>query len=320
MKLLLVSFTLLNVLFISCTEKTTSDATPIVETEFTEEITYDQCESVLEIYNIETKQRRIVYQSNEHFEAPNWVHRGNFLIFNKNGKLYKIDVKGGIPELINTDFADKNNNDHGISPDGTQLVISHHINSAHTSMIYTLPIEGGIPTQITAKGPSYWHGWSPDGNTLAYCANRNNNYDIYSIPTLGGKETRLTTAEGLDDGPDYTYDGKYIYFNSVRTGNMKIWRMKTDGSEQEQMTFDACNDWFAHPSPDGKWAVMVTYISKVDPGNHPGNKNVCLRMMPLNGGQPEILFHLFGGQGTINVPSWSVDSKEFAFVSYRKKE
>lgn len=278
----------------------------------------EKVESTLEVYSLETKGRTVIYKAEEHFEAPNWSRDGNYFIYNSNGKLYQLPVAGGTPELINTDFAIKCNNDHGISPDGKQVVVSHHEATTGKSMIYTLPVKGGTPRLVTDNGPSYWHGWSPDGKTLAYCAERNGEFDIYTIPVKGGKEQRLTTAPGLDDGPDYTYDGKYIYFNSMRTGKMKIWRMKADGSEQQQMTFDEYNDWFPHPSPDGKWMVFVSYDKDVE--GHPANKNVRLRLMPLQGGEPETIAELFGGQGTINVPSWSPDSKQFAFVSYRLLE
>src|SRR5439155_16511791 len=116
---------------------------------------------------------------------------------------------------------------------GTTLAISDQSQGQRQSLIYTLPIAGGTPRQVTPGGPSYWHGWSPDGRTLAYCAQRDGEFDIYTIPVDGGPETRLTTAKGLDDGPDYSPDGKLIYFNSVRTGTMQVWRMKVDGSEQE---------------------------------------------------------------------------------------
>ena len=196
------------------------------------------------------------------------------------------------------------------------LVISHAEKESNLSLIYTLPIIGGKPNLITKKGPSYWHGWSPDGKFLSYCAERNNNYDVYVIPTTGGEEIRLTDSPGLDDGPDYSPDGKYIYFNSVRSGKMKIWRMNNDGSDQQQVTFDKYNDWFPHPSPDGKWIVFLSYIDKVDPGDHPPFKRVMLRMFSTLDTKLVILTKLFGGQGTINVPSWSPDSKKIAFVSY----
>jgi len=272
-------------------------------------------QSSLEIFSIDSGTRKVIYQTDETIEAPNWSRDDHFLEFNMNGEIYRISPKVGTPVKLNTGFATHCNNDHGISPDNTELVISHHEKESGKSMIYVLPLEGGEPKLITANAPSYWHGWSPDGNTLAYCAERNGEYDIYTIPVKGGAEVRLTQAEGLDDGPDYTADGKYIYFNSVRTGKMKIWRMKPDGSEQEQVTFDAYNDWFAHPSPDGKYIVFVSYEPEVV--GHPANKNVTLRLMPIGGGEPKVIAKLFGGQGTINVPSWSPDSKHFAFVSYK---
>lgn len=275
-------------------------------------------ESTLEVFTLATSERTVVYKAPVHFEAPNWSRDDKFLFYNSEGKIYTIPVKGGEPTLLFTGFAQKCNNDHGLSPDGTKLVVSHHESETGKSIIYTLPIAGGDPEQITPKGPSYWHGWSQDGKQLAYCAERNGEYDIYTIPVKGGVEKRLTTAKGLDDGPDYTANGKYIYFNSVRTGKMKIWRMKPDGTQQKQVTFDAYNDWFAHPSPDGKWIVFVSYEPDVE--GHPANKNVMLRLMPIGGGQIKVLAKLFGGQGTINVPSWSPDSKKFAFVSYRVLE
>lgn len=271
-------------------------------------------ESTLEIIDIETGIREIVYRSREHFEAPNWSLDGKFLLFNSGGKLYTIPSPGGKPKLLDTAFADHCNNDHGFSPDGKQLAISHHYEGK--SLIYILPVKGGAPQLVTELGPSYWHGWSPDGKALAYCAERNGNYDVYAIPVEGGKEIRLTDAEGLDDGPDYSPDGRYIYFNSVRTGSMKIWRMNADGTNQVQITNDdQYGDWFPHPSPDGKCLVFVSYDSSVE--GHPANKDVALRIMPADGGKPKVLAQLFGGQGTINVPSWSPDSKRFAFVSYR---
>jgi TolB protein len=271
-------------------------------------------ESTLETITIASTDRMVVHHSRNHFEAPNWSLDGKFFLFNQEGCIYKLPVTGGEPQLVNTDFAIKCNNDHGISPDGSQLVISDQTKE-DKSLIYTLPIEGGIPKLITKLGPSYWHGWSPDGKTLAYCAERNGEYDIYTIPAEGGEEKRLTTAIGLDDGPDYSPDGQYIYFNSERTGTMQIWRMKTDGSEQKQITDDEYNNWFPHPSPDGKWIVFLSYEKDVK--GHPPNKDVMLRLMSVESGEIQILAKLFGGQGTINVPSWSPDSNSLAFVSYR---
>jgi Tol biopolymer transport system component len=271
-------------------------------------------ESNLEIIDIETGVRKIIYSSYNHFEAPNWSRDGKYLLVNGKGKLFTIGVDGGEPKQLNTEFAVSCNNDHGFSPDGELIAISHHHKGV--SLIYVLPSEGGTPRQVTESGPSYWHGWSPDGKTLAYCAERNGNYDIYVIPVTGGQELRLTDAEGPDDGPDYSHDGRYIYFNSQRTGVMRIWKMDADGRNQKQITFDEqYADWFPHPSPDGKWIVFLSYDRDVE--GHPANKEVTLRIMPTSGDKPRVLTKLFGGQGTINVPSWSPDSKYVAFVSYR---
>lgn len=274
--------------------------------------------SRLEVVDINSGIREVLFETQEHIEAPNWSRDGKFLVYNSGGKLYKFNLLNRKVSEINTGFATSNNNDHGISFDGKTLAISHHTKEKGTnnSIIYTLPVEGGTPNRVTKKGPSYWHGWSPDGNWLTYCAERNGNYDVYKIPANGGEEVRLTDSEGLDDGPEYSPDGKYIYFNSVRTGSMDIWRMKPDGSEQEQVTNDGFQNWFAHPSPDGKWLVMISYLPDVPAGSHPHNKRVMIRLMPTEGGDIRTLAFLYGGQGTLNVPSWSPDSKKVAFVSY----
>ena len=270
-------------------------------------------ESTLETVDIETGVRTIVYRAVAHFEAPNWSRDGNSLIFNQGGLLYSIPATGGEPTLINTGEAIRCNNDHGLSPDGSLLAISDQTKGQ--SQIYVLPSGGGTPRLVTEQAPSYWHGWSPDGARLAYCASRDGEYDIYTIPVTGGRERRLTTATGLDDGPDYAPNGD-IYFNSERTGLMKIWKMKPDGSGQEQMTSgETYGDWFPHPSPDSEQLLFLSYGADVS--GHPANKEVALRIMPLSGGNPRVLVRLFGGQGTINVPSWSPDSRQAAFVSYR---
>ena len=270
--------------------------------------------STLETVGIASTDRRVVYATPEHFEAPNWMRDGSSFLFNSDGRMYRFPVAGGKPELIDTGFAIRCNNDHGISPDATMLAISDQSQEEHKSIVYLVPIGGGVPRRITQNSPSYWHGWSPDGKTLAFVGERGGEFDIYTISTEGGDETRLTTAKGLDDGPEYSPDGKYIYFNSERTGRMQIWRMRPDGSEQTQITSDEFNNWFPHISPDGKWMVILSYEKDVT--GHPANKNVMLRLMSLSDGKLTVLAKLFGGQGTINVPSWSPDSKQLAFVSY----
>jgi TolB protein len=276
--------------------------------------------SYIQILDIKTLKIDTVLTIKEHFEAPNW-HPDNYLIVNSRGKLYTLDLATKKLAVLNTGFATACNNDHGISPDKKWLVISHNaINDPspkrYKSAIYILPITGGEPRRVTAEVMSFWHGWTPDGKTLAYCGERNGNYDIYSIGTEGGVEKRLTDTEGLDDGPDYSPDGKYIYFNSYRTGHMQIWRMRADGSKPEQMTFDDNSNWFAHPSPDNKKIVYIAYTSD-EKQAHLFGKNVKLRLLnPKTKKIKDLTPIFFGGQGTINVPSWSPDSRKFAFVSY----
>ena len=276
----------------------------------------DYIGSNLEILDVESGNRKVIYRSPESLQAPNWTPDGRALIYNSGGRLYRFDLTKKTPVVLNTGFATNINNDHVLSFDGKMIGISHHSkDDENRSIVYTLPVQGGKPRRITSKGPSYLHGWSPDGKFLIYTGERGGEFDIYKISTKGGDETRLTTAKGLDDGAEYTPDGKYIYFNSTRTGTMQIWRMRPDGSDQEQITNDEYNNWFPHISPNGEWVVYLSFSKDVAPGDHPFYKRVYLRLMPAQGGKPKVIAYVYGGQGTINVPSWSPDSKKVAFVS-----
>ncbi len=272
--------------------------------------------SLLETIDIESGRRTVVLQTPEHIEAPNWSRDGLSLIVNKGGLLYRIPVQGGELQRIDTGSAVKCNNDHGISPDGTLLAISDSTRPGG-SQVYVLPITGGEPRPITqpGAGSSYWHGWSPDGRTLAFDGERNRDFDIYAIPATGGKEVRLTTSPGKDDAPDYSADGTHIFYNSYQTGRMQIWRIDADGANPTQLTFDAYSNWFPHPSPDGKWIVYLSYVQDQRDA-HPPGKEVMLQLMPVESGKSRVLAKFTGGQGTINVPSWAPDSRCFAFVSY----
>lgn len=277
--------------------------------------------SFLETVDVHTGERKVLAEFNYLIEAPNWTKDGKRLIYNSKGQLYSFDLDSNGSTLISSGYANQCNNDHVLSPNNTHIAVSHHTKEDGQSRIYVFPLTGEQPVHpalITAMAPSYLHGWSPDGDTLAYCAERNGNYNIYTIPVTGGVETQLTDAEGLDDGPEYAPNGQHIWFNSTRTGLMQVWRMNTDGSEQTQMTFDESNNWFPHVSPDGESVAYITYQKgDVAPNDHPANKNVEIRLMASKGGEYRTLVKLFGGQGTINVNSWSPDNRQLAFVSYK---
>ncbi len=287
--------------------------------------------NTLETISLRSKDRRVAYvvTQPDRIEAPNWFpDASNTLYFNTGGRLYKVQAEPPgtkpnpnrlrVPEPLDLGTLTRINNDHGITADGRRWAISDSsqpLDGRRTSRIYVVPATGGAPRLVTDKGPSYFHGWSPDGTRLAYCAERNGNFDVYTVAADGGAETRLTTAEGKDDGPEYSPDGQYIYFNSARTGTMQVWRMKADGSAQEQLTSDSAENWFPHIAPNGLLMVFLTYEQGV--GDHPENKDVALRVMDLATKRIDTLARLFGGQGTINVSSWSPNSQYLAFVSYQ---
>jgi Tol biopolymer transport system component len=276
--------------------------------------------SILETVDVNTGIRSVLKEFEHVIEAPNWTRDGKYLVYNSRGSMYTFELANGEIKKMETGFAVDCNNDHVLSPDNTQMAVSHFTYEDATSRIYILPFAGGSPLLVTEKGPSYLHGWSPDGKNLAYCAERGGQYDIYTIPVHGGNETQLTNLPGLDDGPEYSPSGEHIWFNSTRTGLMQIWRMETDGSNPVHMVNEDANCWFPHVSPDGKRVAYIAYHKdEVAPGDHPVNKHVELRLIPSSGGISKTIVKLFGGQGTMNVNSWSPDNHNLAFVSYRLK-
>lgn len=277
--------------------------------------------STLEVYDLETGERMEVLREEQHFEAPNWGPDGDYFLINQAGSLYTVSMEGE-KERFDIGSAERCNNDHGFSADGSLLAFSNNLEGGPdgwlTSCIFTVPAGGGEPTRVTDSVPSFWHGWSPNGDTLVYTALRGGQFDIYAIPTEGGEERQLTNAKGLDDGPEYAPDGSYIYYNSMQSGSMELWRMRPDGSGKEQLTDDSYSNWFAHPSPDGKYLAFISYLE--DQGSdHPAMKDVAIRLYDLEDDSIRTLFEFTGGQGSLNVPSWSPDSKRFAFVSYAHK-
>lgn len=277
----------------------------------------DYLGSNVEILDVASGHREIIFTSPKSLQAPNWTVDNKSLIYNSDGLIYQLDLESRKSTVINTGTVKNNNNDHVLSFDGKQLGLSSGVQELGGSIIYTVPVTGGTPKQITPRGPSYLHGWSPDGKKLVFTGQRNNEYDIYEVPSTGGKEKRLTSAKGLDDGSEYSPDGKYIYFNSNRDGDMKLFRMNADGSNQQAFTKGEFHDWFPHISPDGKWIVFLSFLKdEVKPDDHPFYKHVYLRMMPVDDpSKIKVIGYVYGGQGTINTPSWSPDSKKIAFVS-----
>ncbi|MFT6451768.1 MAG: Tol biopolymer transport system component [Halocynthiibacter sp.] len=267
------------------------------------------------IYDLGVEESQILLETKLHIEAPNWSPDGQFLIVNGGGKLYRVALEKPELRAIETGDLTRLNNDHGISPDGQTLAISDH-SADNKSAIYELPIAGGAPKRITKNVPSWWHGWSPDGARHAYTAVREGRFGIWTCPTGGGAERCLVESDHHYDGPDYTPNGQWVWFNSDRGGAMDLWRVAADGTALEQMSDDRAINWFPHPSPDGAHVLYLAYPEGTF--GHPADLEVRLRLMPARGGAARDLVSLFGGQGTINVPCWAPGSGHFAYVEYAR--
>jgi len=283
--------------------------------------------SAITIHDLSTRTSTVLYRGDGIWEAPNWSRDGTFLLVNSNGKLYRIPVAGpSAPEVLALDPSLRANNDHDFSPDGKRLAISATSPSSRQSQVYVANADGSNHRLVVAAAPSYFHGWSPDGRFLSFVANRDGKqYDVYRVPAEGGVEERLTVDPAQDDGPDYSPDGRWIYFNARRGVGWNIWRMPADGSGEndkraQRITSDTLEDWFPHPSPDGKSLLFLSFPAGTE-GHNDRLLRVQLRLIPLPGEKvgnvrPQTVVEITGGQGSINVNSWAPDSRRFAFVSY----
>ena len=277
--------------------------------------------SYLNTYDIETGEIKTLARFDRVIEAPNWLKERDVILFNSDGRMVAYDIAAGTETVLDTGICTRCNNDHVVSPDEKDIAVSHADSDAgYASRIYTVPMGGGEARLVTPNSPSFLHGWSPDGEELAYCAFREIHgkleVDVYAIPAEGGEERRLT-AGGFNDGPEYSPDGKYIWYNSTKSGLMQVWRMDRDGKNPVQMTKNRRNNWFGHISPDGKKVAYLSYgPEQLEPHEHLPNMPVELWLMDADGKDQHKLLSLFGGQGSLNVNSWAGDSKRFAFVTY----
>ena len=287
----------------------------------------DNTDSILCTMDVETGEETVLHEFPGIIEAPNWLNDGNTLLYNADGKIYRYEIDKDHVEQVDTGFCVQCNNDHVPSPDNQLLAVScmppELTDGTYESHIYVLPMTGGEPKDLTGPGLSYLHGWSPDGKELAYCAFRKKpeeetmRIEICTIPSDGGEETCLTDGKGYNDGPEYSPDGKHIWFNSTRSGLMQVWRMNRDGSGLTQMTDSDANNWFGHVSPDGKHVIYLTFAKgELEPNEHLPNMYVSLGMMDYDGQNKKKVLDLFGGQGSINVNSWAPDSRRIAYVKY----
>jgi TolB protein len=285
--------------------------------------------SQVTIYDLAARSTRVVYTADQVVEAPNWSRDGSFLLINTGGGLYHLPVNAtGEPKLEKIELGEgghRANNDHDLSRDGKWLAFSASSTASRQSQVWLAHADGSGAKLMTPASPSYFHGWSPDGKWLAFVGQRNGKFELFRVAATGGDEQRLTSKGAYDDGPEYSPDGKWIYFNSDRTGKWEIWRIPAEGggpadAKAEQVTKDDLENWFPHLSPNGKWMLVFSFPKGTKTHNEK-LEGVELRLTPAPGSKLkplklDVRAKFFGGQGTINVNSWSPDSKKFAYVVF----
>ena len=280
------------------------------------------CELV--VADATTGKTTVIYDTQELIEAPNWTLDGKWLVYNADGRLFRIAPDGSDgPHRIHTAPVENLNNDHVLAPDGKMVFVS-----ANDGHLYVVALTGGVPKKLSndqdpkRKYRHYLHGISPDGKMLTYVAYEKkgdgNMMRIAVIPAAGGTEAYLTDGACPVDGPEYSPDGKWLYYNGEgaarRPGHAQIFRMRPDGSGVEQLTHDDRVNWFPHISPDGKLMCYISFPQGTL--GHPADKAVILRLAGPDGSNMRDFDAFNGGQGTINVPSWAPTSDRFAYVRY----
>lgn len=285
--------------------------------------------SRLYIYDLRDGSSHLIFTADSVWEAPNWSPDGKYLISNHDGHIYRLVLQGNSaaqPQRLAIPDSYECNNDKALSPDGTKLAFSATLPPERGSEVFLSNADGSGIEQMTHAAPSYFHGWSPDGKILAFVAQRGGSgqYDIYGVPAAGGPETRLNFDPHQDDGPDYSPDGRWIYINSDRTGKEAIWRFPATGAgandaNAQMVVSDDLQDWFPHIAPDGRKLVYIGYPAGT-PTHDPRNVHIALKLVEISDGAvahtQKTLVKATGGQGSMNVNSWSPDSTRFAYVTY----
>ncbi|QSZ47671.1 biopolymer transporter Tol [Arthrobacter sp. D5-1] len=262
------------------------------------------------------------------FEAPNWTLDGDALVLNGDGKLWTLEVSGGSggePNQVPLSGIPALNNDHVLAPDGEGIFLS-----ANDGHIYRTLLEGGPATRITDEDGRFHflHGVSPDGKELAYVGIEAGGFTqpgrLMTIASDGGAAASvdvgpLDVGSGHCDGPEYSPDGKWLYLNTesftTAPGHAQLARIRVDGSNFAQLLESETVDWFPHLSPDGSHATYLRFPSGTV--GHPADLPVAVVLVSTEDWTiPLHTWPLFGGQGTLNVNSWSPDSTHFAFVAY----
>jgi Tol biopolymer transport system component len=274
------------------------------------------------VAEVDSRSCHLVYSSDSVLlEAPNWTPDGAALLCNGDGLLWRLAL-GPRAELTRVPIDDLPpiNNDHVLDPPRGLIYLS-----ANDGHIHVAPMDGGRAHRVTRDPTRYHflHGVSPDGRTLAFVELPAG--DFTSAGRLGliastGGPTRCPEAGSSHlDGPEYSPDGAWIYVNTEefgsRPGHAQLARLPADGGPMEQLVRSETVDWFPHPSPDGQYATYISF----PPGTlgHPADLDVEVRLVrTADWGDVLARFPLYGGQGTMNVNSWSPDSRRFAFLAY----
>ncbi len=276
------------------------------------------------VYEVDRRSSKVVAVEPRLFGAPNWSPDGKNWYVNGGGKLWRVPSDGnGHPEAIPIPSVGWIDINHGVSPDGKTLAFT-------SGALLRAPVGGGAAKKLVDADGSYFHGWSPDGKTITYSSNRANNLDLYAVAGSGGAERRLTADPAIDDTSEYSPDGRWVYFNSNRSGNFEIWRTPAEDAgatekPAERITFDDREDWWPHPSPDGKWLIYLSYPPKT--GWHYPDRDVSIRKVKLPepgakldpktlAASNEEAARFVGGHGSLGASPWSPDSRRFVFAAF----
>lgn len=274
--------------------------------------------SSIEFLDVAKGEVTLLLSSNTRMSAPTWFPDGKTLLCNAHGRMHQFSMTDRMLKLVDTECLSETHCDYGLSPDGSQLALTNSY-SCENARIYIRDMQTGEIRIIVNRSPAWFHGWSPDGRQLIYTCFRNGAWAIAQTRSDGTKpEQILLRSDAFSsrwlDGPEFSPDGRYIWFSSDRTGTMQIWRRELETGINEQMTDGEDASFFPHPSPDG---AHVCFLKKKGVEGHWRQDGLAeLWLLSLDGSAPRHLHTVYGGLGTLNLPSWSPTGEGFAYARY----
>ena len=230
-------------------------------------------------------------------------------------------------------------------PDGERVLYSstHHVSPGclpspprekrfvwplHPYEIFSSDVDGSHLKQLTSTGDYNAEATVSRDGKIVFTSLREGDLDIYTMNGDGSGVRRLTNQKGYDGGPFFSADGKMIVYRAhhpvdnkelkeyedvlakkqIVGGRLELFVMKSDGSDQKQITRNGSSNFCPFFHPNGKQILFSSNL------HQPGGRSFNLYLINVDGsGLEQITFH----PGFDSFPMFSPDGKKLVFISNR---